>query len=211
MHIFEPTFWNALDSQILIIINGIHSGPLDTLMWWLSDRWIWIPFYLALTAFLIRRFGWGRGVACLLFIAALITMVDQTCSSLIRPAVCRMRPSNPDNPISVVIHVVNDYRGGSYGFPSSHAGNTFALAVFLSLLFRNRGLAAVLFVWSVAVSYSRMYLGVHYPGDILAGFAVGGFYAVMCYQLMIRFAIRREEMRRCVPVTYRFMGIVINL
>lgn len=212
MHFFDSTFWNALDSEILIIINGIHTPYLDSVMWWLSDRWIWIPFYLMLTALVIKRFGWGRGIACLLFVAALITLADQTCASVIRPAVGRMRPSNPDNPISAVIHVVNDYRGGSYGFPSSHAANTFALATFLSLLFRNRTLTYVMFLWSFAVSYSRMYLGVHYPGDVAAGFVVGGLYAVMCYELMTHIAMRHADMKGRIPlVHFRFMGIDINL
>lgn len=210
MYIFDLALWNALDSEILVLINSLHNSVLDRVMWWLSDRWIWIPLYLFLTVLVIRRLGWARGVACLLFVAALITLVDQTCSSVIRPAVCRMRPSNPDNPISAVIHIVNDYRGGSYGFPSSHAGNTFALATFLSLLFRNRIGMLLLFLWSLSVSYSRMYLGVHYPGDILAGSLVGAFYAVLCYEIMLHVALHGQTHRIVMPRRIRFLGMDID-
>lgn len=93
--------------------------------------------------------------------------------TLIRPEVCRLRPSNPENPLSEMVHIVGGYRGGSYGFPSCHAANSFALASFLTLLFANRKLSLFIFAWAVLNSYSRVYLGVHYPGDLLVGAIIG--------------------------------------
>lgn len=90
-----------------------------------------------------------------------------------RPSVCRLRPSNPENPLSEMVHIVGGYRGGSYGFPSCHAANSFALASFLTLLFANRKLSLFIFAWAVLNSYSRVYLGVHYPGDLLVGAIIG--------------------------------------
>lgn len=98
-----------------------------------------------------------------------------------RPSVChadtsgsgRLRPSNPENPLSEMVHIVGGYRGGSYGFPSCHAANSFALASFLILLFANRKLSLFIFAWAVLNSYSRVYLGVHYPGDLLVGAIIG--------------------------------------
>lgn len=98
-----------------------------------------------------------------------------------RPSVCHadtsgsvpLRPSNPENPLSEMVHIVGGYRGGSYGFPSCHAANSFALASFLILLFANRKLSLFIFVWAVLNSYSRVYLGVHYPGDLLVGAIIG--------------------------------------
>lgn len=84
-----------------------------------------------------------------------------------------MRPSNPDNPLSAAVTVVNGYRGGRYGFPSCHAANTWALTALLIPVLRNRLSTASLILWAVLNCWSRMYLGVHYPGDILAGTAVG--------------------------------------
>lgn len=95
------------------------------------------------------------------------------CATLIRPEVCRLRPSNPENPLSEMVHIVGGYRGGSYGFPSCHAANSFALASFLILLFANRKLSLFIFAWAVLNSYSRVYLGVHYPGDLLVGAIIG--------------------------------------
>lgn len=89
------------------------------------------------------------------------------------PEVCRLRPSNPANPLSEMVHIVGGYRGGSYGFPSCHAANSFALASFLILLFANRKLSLFIFAWAVLNSYSRVYLGVHYPGDLLVGAIIG--------------------------------------
>lgn len=157
-------------------------------MWMVSDRWIWVPLYMLLTVFVFRRAGWKGGMICMVMIALLITATDQTCASVIRPALCRLRPSNPDNPISSMVQLVNGYHGGWYGFPSCHAANTFALAMFLSLLFRNRAATVSLMCWALIVSCSRIYLGVHYPGDIIGGFAVGGFFAVLCYRLLILIA-----------------------
>lgn len=88
-------------------------------------------------------------------------------------SVCRLRPSNPENPLSEMVHIVGGYRGGSYGFPSCHAANSFALASFLILLFANRKLSLFIFAWAVLNSYSRVYLGVHYPGDLLVGAIIG--------------------------------------
>lgn len=96
-----------------------------------------------------------------------------SCATLIRPEVCRLRPSNPENPLSEMVHIVGGYRGGSYGFPSCHAANSFALASFLTLLFANRKLSLFIFAWAVLNSYSRVYLGVHYPGDLLVGAIIG--------------------------------------
>jgi undecaprenyl-diphosphatase len=91
-----------------------------------------------------------------------------------------MRPANPDNPLSVFIHTVNDYHGGSYGFPSSHAANTAGLTCFCVFVLRRRWLSWVMVGWMVLVCYSRMYLGVHYPSDILAGWLLG----FLCMQLV---------------------------
>lgn len=170
-----------LDENILLLVNGSHHPALDPMMWMVSDRWIWIPLYLILTVMVLRKAGFRRGVLALLLITAMIIATDQTCASVIRPAIGRLRPSNPSNPLSAMITLVNGYHGGRYGFPSCHAANTFALAVFLSQLFRNRYATFLLIAWSLLVSYSRLYLGVHYPGDIVGGYVVGAIYAITYY------------------------------
>lgn len=175
----------SFDNFFLFLFNGHHSEFMDRVMWSVSDRWIWIPFYALLIAYMIYRLGWRKSVVFLICIAAVITLTDQLCGSVIRPLVERMRPSNPSNPISSMITVVNDYHGGRYGFPSCHAANAMALATFLALVFRTRSMAWLMLCWAVTVSVSRLYLGVHYPTDLLAGWAVGTLIAWGVYRIYL--------------------------
>lgn len=181
----EIILWLAdLDARLLLIVNGAYSPFFDAVMWCISGRWIWVPFYIVLTYMLFRRFSWKRATLCLITIGLIILAADQTCASLIRPEVCRLRPANLNNPLSHLVHVVNGYRGGRYGFPSCHAANTFALAMFMSLVFRNKRFTVMMFSWAIVVSYSRMYLGVHYFGDLFCGASVGSLFAVLFYLLL---------------------------
>lgn len=157
-------------------------------MWAISSKTLWIPLYILLTIMLFYKYSVRRSIICLLSIALMITLVDQTCSTLIRPLIGRMRPSNPDNPLASIIHIVNSYRGGRFGFPSCHAANCFALATFLSLVFRKGIIISFLFSWATIVSWSRIYLGVHYPGDILVGASIGSGLAYMVYYLKCNIA-----------------------
>ncbi len=173
------------DRMILLAANSLHTPALDSLMWEISRKWTWVPLYILLSAFVFRKYNTAGGIVCLLIIAAMITATDQTCAGIIRPVVCRLRPSSPDNPLSSLLHLVNDYRGGRFGFPSCHAANTFALALFLSLLFKNRLFTIAIISWSLLVSYSRLYLGVHYPSDILGGILIGSLFAILSHSIMI--------------------------
>lgn len=172
----------ATDEKLLLIGNGTHTPFMDSAMWLASSKWFWIPLYIFLACMVFRKLGKRKGIIAMVAITLLILAIDQTTASLMRPLFARMRPSNLDNPLSEFVITVNNYRGGRYGFPSSHAANSFGLAIFLSLLFRNKYTTISLIVWSLLVSYSRVYLGVHYPGDILVGFAVGSFFALICYK-----------------------------
>jgi len=180
----EFILWlSDIDARLLLIVNGAHSPFFDSVMWCISGRWIWVPFYAVLAYLLFRRMSWKRASICLVTIGLIILAADQTCATLIRPEIGRLRPANLNNPLSSFVHVVNGYRGGRYGFPSCHAVNTFALAVFMSLVIRHKWFTVMMFSWAFIVSYSRMYLGVHYFGDLFCGATIGSLFAVLFYYL----------------------------
>lgn len=180
----EFILWlSDIDARLLLIVNGAHSPFFDSVMWCISGRWIWLPFYAVLAYLLFRRMSWKRASICLVTIGLIILASDQTCATLIRPEIGRLRPANLNNPLSSFVHVVNGYRGGRYGFPSCHAANTFALAVFMSLVIRHKWFTVMMFSWAFIVSYSRMYLGVHYFGDLFCGATIGSLFAVLFYYL----------------------------
>lgn len=180
----EFILWlSDIDARLLLIVNGAHSPFFDSVMWCISGRWIWVPFYAVLAYLLFRRMSWKRASICLVTIGLIILAADQTCATLIRPEIGRLRPANLNNPLSSFVHVVNGYRGGRYGFPSCHAANTFALAVFMSLVIRHKWFTVMMFSWAFVVSCSRMYLGVHYFGDLFCGATIGSLFAVLFYYL----------------------------
>lgn len=180
----EFILWlSDIDARLLLIVNGAHSPFFDSVMWCISGRWIWVLFYAVLAYLLFRRMSWKRASICLVTIGLIILAADQTCATLIRPEIGRLRPANFNNPLSSFVHVVNGYRGGRYGFPSCHAANTFALAVFMSLVIRHKWFTVMMFSWAFIVSYSRMYLGVHYFGDLFCGATIGSLFAVLFYYL----------------------------
>lgn len=177
---------DGFDKQLLLFLNSINSDFGDILMWIFSEKLTWLPLILVLLYVVIKNKG-RETILVILGLAIAITLADQVASSLFKPVVERLRPSR-DPSIMNQIHIVNGYRGGKYGFVSSHAANVFAVAVFTAMLFRERLYSVVILIWAVSVAYSRIYLGVHYPMDILCGAIVGvlaGYVALWLYHKMI--------------------------
>lgn len=172
-----------IDTQITLFFNGFHNEYWDYFMMIFSDRFVWIPFYASFFFVMIKNYPARVVMSTLAVIILIILFSDQTASGLLKPIVGRMRPSNPDNPISPMVHIVQGYRGGRYGFPSSHAANAWSMAFFARYLLRRNKLTVFLCIWALITSYSRMYLGVHYFGDILAGTLIGFLYATLYYYI----------------------------
>ena len=174
------------DSSILLAVNGMHSSYFDTFMWLCSRKFEWIPFYLSILYVLFRNFNWRVVLYSLVAMGVILLLTDAVSSHFIRPVVARLRPSNLENPISEMIHIVDNHRGGRYGFPSSHASNSWGLVFFVGLLLRRRVLTTFLACWALLICYSRLYLGVHYPGDLLAGMMLGAVVASVVYYVFWR-------------------------
>ena len=162
--------WSALielDKQLLLWFNGSDSLFLDGMAKTLTTASTWIPMYLALFYVVLKNNDNLQKILLILAAAGLCVFFAGSLNDLIvKPEVARWRPAR-DTEIAMMVDVVNGYRGGNYGFFSSHAANTFSIAIFFSLLIRSRVLTFALVLWSLVNSWTRMYLGVHYPGDIM--------------------------------------------
>ena len=183
------------DQQALVYLNThLSAAWADLAMITISGTFIWIPFYAALLYFLIKKFRYNTIwiVGC---VAITIALCDQLASGLAKPLTERLRPCHEPS-ILPLLRMVTDC-GGTYGFFSSHASNTFGLACFMWLIFGKAKPWGLLFAWAAIVSYSRIYLGKHYPLDILTGalcgIAVAYLMAILCKALMKRYPIKSNS------------------
>lgn len=181
-----------LDQQLLLFLNSFHTPYWDHFMWTFTGKITWIPMYAALGYVIYKNFRFPLAVWTLLAFALTIVYADQICATVIRPLAERLRPSNPNNPISEMVHLVHGKRGGRYGFPSCHAANSFGLAFLVLFIFRHRLLSFFILLWATVNSYSRVYIGVHYPGDLLAGMLVGLSGAILLY-ILYRYSLRNNR------------------
>ena len=159
-----------LDRTLFLFINSLHTPLLDGVMDFLSMKAVWIPLYIFIIYLLVKKYR-GRVWVALLFTVLLIVVTDQV-SVLIKNTVARLRPCH-EPALEGMIHLVRNQCGGMYGFVSSHAANTFGIASFTAPLINKKWYSWSIFIWAAMVSYSRIYLGVHYPGDVIFGALLG--------------------------------------
>lgn len=174
------------DKQLLLWCNGSDSLFIDYMVTTLTNAKTWIPLYLALLYVVVKNNKSAKEVFYIVAAAGLcVFLAGGLDDMIVKPLVARWRPTH-DPEIGMLVDVVDGYRGGNYGFFSAHACNTFSIAVFFSLLMRFRPLVAAMILWSLTNCWTRLYLGVHYPGDITVGLIWGGIVGYVVYRLYCR-------------------------
>ena len=174
----------SIDQQLFLWLNGLHAGWLDAVMVSITQMWPWIPIYILLLHLVFKQYG-KRGWWILLGVVVLLLCSDQLSAHVCKPLFHRLRPCfNPE--LEGLVHLPKGLPGGLYGFVSSHAANTFAVATFLTAALRKnyRSIGWWLYAWALISSYSRIYIGVHYPGDIIAGAVLGILVGLIIWKLL---------------------------
>lgn len=160
------------DRELFIYLNGFHTPWLDPIVLFMTKTIAWLPLYLFLIYLIYKNYKKDSWIV-LVGIVITILLADQITSSIMKPFFMRLRPSHEPSLVGI-IHIVDNYKGGLYGFASSHAADTFGTVMFFCLLFRKQyNTIYWLFAWALVHTYTRIYLGVHYPGDILVGAIIG--------------------------------------
>jgi undecaprenyl-diphosphatase len=187
---------NEIDKALFLFLNSDQFPWLDGPMWYFSKTWFWFPVdaYLIWTVF--KKFHWPGVLWIVLAFALVVTIADQTSSAFLKNFVQRIRPSREPS-IEGMVHLVFDqngnlYRGGNFGFVSSHAANYMGVFVLYFLVMKpsKTGFVLALTSWVILISFSRIYLGVHYPGDVLGGWIVGSISAAFVYILLLRLKLK---------------------
>lgn len=180
-----------LDRSITLVLNGSSSLYVDNLMSIATLTVTWVPVGLVMLYVVIKNNEPSRVFAIIGLLVACF-LVSNTLSEICKALTERFRPSN-EPMLMGLVQVVNGYRGSNYGFFSAHAANTMSIAVFLSLLFRRPKATVLMVFWSVLNGWTRVYLGLHYFGDVIVGFVVGALVGAALYALYSRFSVRIDN------------------
>lgn len=181
------------DTELFLFINGLHQPWLDQAMFYMTKAVFWIPVYIVLLYLIAKTYSWKIMLWSLLAIAVVITLSDRISVELFKEVFLRYRPTK-NLVIGPIVHTVNDYRGGMYGFVSSHAANFFGITTFVVLLLRRQypKIVPILVLWASFICYTRVYLGVHYPSDVVAGSLLGATIGFLVYKLFKHLVLKQQ-------------------
>ncbi|MDH6343659.1 undecaprenyl-diphosphatase [Parabacteroides sp. PFB2-12] len=178
------------ERELFLALNGSNSTFWDHFMWLYSGKIVWLPLAVVIIFLLVYKKDWRESILILIAIALVITLCDQFASHFIKPTFMRLRPTHHPDFMNEV-DTVFGYRGGRYGFISSHAANAFGFAMFMTLLFRYRPLfSTTIFIWAFITAYTRIYLGVHFISDIIPGALVGIGFGFLVYAIYSRVRVK---------------------
>jgi undecaprenyl-diphosphatase len=176
------------DQDLFLWLNGHHTPLLDSLMYWITFKYTWIPLYVGLIALHVKK-DWKKGLAEIAVVIIAVIIADKITSGLMKPYFVRFRPCHEPE-LQGLVHQVTGC-GGLYGFASSHASTSFAVAAAWFAFLKTRAPNTwLLFVWAAIYSYSRVYVGVHYPADIVIGALIGLAVGWSCTKLYRTFSVR---------------------
>ncbi len=179
-----------LDKELFLFLNGLHVNWLDPIMIFISGTASWIPFYAVLLFLVFYKYRW-KGLIVIAGVILLVICSDQISAHVFKPIFQRPRPCHEES-IKDLVYLPNGHCGGAYGFISSHACNVFAFAVFITSFFKPyyKNIAWIMFPWAAIIAYSRIYMGVHYPGDVIAG-ALTGLLIGWCVTLLVKIIMKK--------------------
>ncbi len=170
----------SYEREVFLALNGNHTPFWDNFFWIYTGKVVWLPLAVFIIVVLVYKKDWRENLLILLAIALVVTLCDQFASGFCKDYFQRFRPTHhPD--FQNVVKTVFDYKGGLYGFISSHAANAFGFAMFMALLFRDKLFGVTVFLWALLTAYSRIYLGVHFISDIIPGALSGLFFGYVVY------------------------------
>ncbi|MBS1634980.1 MAG: phosphatase PAP2 family protein [Bacteroidetes bacterium] len=172
-----------IDRSLFLWLNGKHAPALDVCMYYVSAIFIFTPLFIWWFYEAYKLMNARKLFVMIVMMGLVIVLADQS-SNRVKHAVQRYRPTH-NIEIGPQVHIVNGYKGGQYGFFSGHAANTFGIAMFVYLMFKGkkRIFRMIPFIWAILTSYSRIYLGVHYPSDIFVGMCTGLLWGFLMYRL----------------------------
>lgn len=180
-----------LDQSILLWVNQHNSLFFDDVMWSISSKSFGIPFYLLVAYLLFKKFGIKNAIIALAVIGASIGLSDLISTELFKNLIQRYRPTHHLE-LKDQLHIVNDYRGGKFGFVSSHSANMFAFAIASLMFLKTKWLSILLIIFALIVAYSRVYLGVHYPLDVFVGADLGASIGLILYYFSNKYYFSKQ-------------------
>ncbi len=196
----------VLDRELLTWFNGNGSLFLDNLVMMLTSGITWIPLYVVLFVLVMKNNETMTQIMLVVGCASLcILLADGVAEGVVKPLVGRLRPSN-DTIIKYTVDTVGNYRGSGFSFFSAHSANTMSLAVFFSLLVRDRIITVSMLLWSLLNGWTRLYLGVHYPGDVLCGFAWGAMAGCLSYLVFFKVYFNISPKQNYISTQYTCTG-----